>query len=232
MALVVVSHGSTATLLERKAGLSPIKGLNLGLLINRQDERMLRRIEVQPDHVFQLLDKMRIVAELEGPHQMGLQTMPFPNPTHRRVAHSRRPCHTASTPVSGIAGGLLSRPANNLLDQLPRDRRQATRPRSIFLNPSQTQLRVSTTPAAHRMPHDPKLRSDLLVLLSRGCQQDNLGSLNQPGRSAAASRKALQLPLLLRRKPNFRRDSHPQILLLLDSTGETRLRFTKSVALD
>jgi hypothetical protein len=49
--LVVVGHRSGTALFYRQAGLGAIERLNLALLIDRQNDRVRRRIDVEPDHV-------------------------------------------------------------------------------------------------------------------------------------------------------------------------------------
>src|ERR1039458_8743193 len=65
VAFVIVRHGGAASALQRQAGLGTIQGLNLALLVGAQHQRVLRRIEIQADDVFQFLGECRIVADLE-----------------------------------------------------------------------------------------------------------------------------------------------------------------------
>ena len=53
MTLVVMGHRAGATLLHRQARLGPIKGLDLALLIDRQDDGVVGRINIQADDVVQ-----------------------------------------------------------------------------------------------------------------------------------------------------------------------------------
>src|ERR1700728_515858 len=80
IALVVVSHRATTALLHRQAGLSPIKSLDLALLIGTQDEGVLGRVEIERDDIFHFLDKAPIVAELEGPYPVRLEAVTLPDP--------------------------------------------------------------------------------------------------------------------------------------------------------
>ena len=48
VALVIMGHGSGATLLERQSRLGPVECLNLRLLIHAQHDRPVRRVEVKP----------------------------------------------------------------------------------------------------------------------------------------------------------------------------------------
>jgi len=65
MAFVVVGHGSGTTLLHRQTGLGAVKGLDLALLIDREDDGMGGRIDIEADDVAQLVDKLRVGGELE-----------------------------------------------------------------------------------------------------------------------------------------------------------------------
>ena len=73
VAFVVVGHGAAAPPLQGQAGLGTIQSLNLALLVHAQHQRVLGRIQVQADDVFQFLGKMRIVADLEGFDPMRFQ---------------------------------------------------------------------------------------------------------------------------------------------------------------
>ena len=51
MALVIVGHGRGAALLERQARLGPVERLDLGLFIDAEHDRAIRRVEVEPDDI-------------------------------------------------------------------------------------------------------------------------------------------------------------------------------------
>ena len=63
--LVVVGHGSRATLLQRQSGLSAFQRLYLALFIKPQDDGVGGRIDIEPDDVAQFVDKARVVGKLE-----------------------------------------------------------------------------------------------------------------------------------------------------------------------
>ena len=65
VALVVVGHRAGSAFLHRQAGLGAVERLNLALFVHRQHDRMCRRVDVEADHVLQLVGKLRIVGELE-----------------------------------------------------------------------------------------------------------------------------------------------------------------------
>ena len=78
VALIVVRHGSGAALLQRQSGLRSIKRLNLALFIDRQDDGVCGRIDIEPHDVAQFIDEARVVGQLELAHPVRLQTMGAP----------------------------------------------------------------------------------------------------------------------------------------------------------
>ncbi len=79
MPLVVVGHGSGAALLQGQARLGAIKRLDLALLVDREHDRVRRRIDIKPDHVAELRDELRIIGELELPHSVRLKAVSAPD---------------------------------------------------------------------------------------------------------------------------------------------------------
>src|ERR1700758_5060780 len=75
VALVIVRHGGASTLLYRQSGLRTIQRLDLALLIHRQHQRVLRRVEIKPNDGLQLVCEQRIVADFEARDPMWLQSV-------------------------------------------------------------------------------------------------------------------------------------------------------------
>ena len=67
MALGVVGHGRRLAGLHRKARLSAIQRLYLGLLVDGQDDRVLRRVHGEADDVDEFVGEGGILGALEGP---------------------------------------------------------------------------------------------------------------------------------------------------------------------
>jgi len=82
VALVVVGHGSGAALLEGQAGLGSVERLDLALLVDRKDDGVRGRIDVEPDDVAHLVDEGRIIGQLELPDPMRLEPMGAPDALH------------------------------------------------------------------------------------------------------------------------------------------------------
>src|SRR5215475_14041094 len=64
VALVVVRHRSGATWLHRQSRLGVIERLDLALLIDREDDGMGGRVDIETDHVPELVGELRIVRQL------------------------------------------------------------------------------------------------------------------------------------------------------------------------
>jgi hypothetical protein len=81
MPLIVVRHRPRTSLLQRQPRLSSVQRLDLRLRIYREDHGSFRRCKVQPNHVVQLLDELRILRDLESVNQVRLQSMRPPDAT-------------------------------------------------------------------------------------------------------------------------------------------------------
>ena len=64
--LVVVGHRAAAATMNRQTLLCAVPGLNLGLLVATEHERMCGWVQVQAHDIPQLLRKVRIIRQLEG----------------------------------------------------------------------------------------------------------------------------------------------------------------------
>jgi hypothetical protein len=69
--LVVVGHRSGPALLHGQTRLGAVERLDLALLVDGQDDGVLRRVDIKTDHIAQFFDKLGIGGELELPDPMG-----------------------------------------------------------------------------------------------------------------------------------------------------------------
>ena len=63
---------------------------------------MLRRINIKPHHVMQLVDELGIIRELELSDAMRLQPVGVPDALHRACADALLPRHHGYGPVGGL----------------------------------------------------------------------------------------------------------------------------------
>ena len=86
-----------------------VQGLHLGLLVHREDHRLVRRIEVKPDHVADLLDELRVLGQLPGVDQVRLEPERPPDPRDRGLVQPGRRRHRPGRPVRVWSVGASSR---------------------------------------------------------------------------------------------------------------------------
>ncbi len=83
---VVVRAPLGAARADRQARLGALQRLDLALFINADHDRLLGRIQVQPDHVADLGFQLRVGGELERLGLPGLEVVVFPHPGDGVVA--------------------------------------------------------------------------------------------------------------------------------------------------
>src|SRR6266571_6127972 len=71
VALVVVYHCPGATWLHRQPRLGAVEGLDLALLVDREDDGVGGRVDVEADDVPELRGELRVVRQLERPDACG-----------------------------------------------------------------------------------------------------------------------------------------------------------------
>jgi hypothetical protein len=66
ISLVVVGHGAGTPLLHRQPWLGAIEGLDLALFVNAEDQGLVGRIEVEPDHILHLGGEVLVARKFES----------------------------------------------------------------------------------------------------------------------------------------------------------------------
>ena len=102
MTLVVVGHCPGPALLHRQARLGAIEGLDLALLVERQDHGKGRRCDVETDDIAQLFDEPRVVGELEALHLVWLKAVGSPDALDGTGAGTDNFRHHARGPVGRL----------------------------------------------------------------------------------------------------------------------------------
>ena len=73
--LAVVGHCAGASFLQRQSRLGAIERLDLALFVDREHQRLVRRIEVKADNVLNFFTEFWVIGELEAARQMRLEPM-------------------------------------------------------------------------------------------------------------------------------------------------------------
>src|SRR3984957_12334502 len=113
MTLVVVGHRPGATLLHWQAGLGAVERLDLTLFIDREDDGMGGRIDIETDDVAQLVDEARVGGEFELFHPVRLQAVRAPDALDGTRADANDLRHHRGGPVGRL--GWRGSPAHDLI---------------------------------------------------------------------------------------------------------------------
>src|ERR1700723_262895 len=101
MTLVVVCDGASTSLLHRQPRLGAVQRLDLAFLIDRENDGVVGRVDVEADDLFELGRKLGIVGQLEPADQMRPQAMSTPDPLHRTDADPSGFRHRRAGPMAG-----------------------------------------------------------------------------------------------------------------------------------
>ena len=159
--LVVVGYRLAFAGLERQAGLGAIQRLDLGLLVDRQNESVGRRRHVKADDVLEFGDEIGIVRALERPETMRLQLVRFPDPLHRAQRNTHDLGHGTAGPVRDLARRLAAGQRDQPLNIGIRNRRLAGFPAAFTQKTIDARLGKPPLPAPDRGPADTGKPGDL-----------------------------------------------------------------------
>ena len=194
VALVVVGHGSGATLLHRQAGLSAVERLDLALLVNRKHDGVRRRIDIEPDDITQLGDKIRIIGQLELAHPMWLKPVGAPDALDGAEADAGCFGHHRASPVGRLGWRIAQRQRYHPLGHVAAERRDARRPRLVTQEPVKAFLHKAFLPAPDASLRLAGPAHDLVGAKPLGCKQNNpsapdlfLGGVAIPNQSTKTS---------------------------------------------
>src|SRR6266511_3668002 len=135
VALVVVRHRSGATWLHRQSRLGVIERLDLALLIDREDDGMGGRVDIETDHIPELVGELRIVRQLECPDTVRREMVGLKDALHRPQADPYRLGQHPSRPMSGFSRRRPGHEVDNLLDGRGRQRWLARFARLVVQQP-------------------------------------------------------------------------------------------------
>ena len=189
MPFVVVRHGAGPALLYRQPRLRPVEGLNLALLVDREDQGVGRRVEIEAHDVFELLREVRVAADLEGTNQVGLQPVALPDAPDARGADPQLGRQRPRTPVRRRGRPLPRRLADDLgLDRASLHRRWSPTARCVLLDPGRPLLSKPPPPESHGFLPDAQVRGDGRVQPAVGGAQHDPGAPYEARWGAAAPR--------------------------------------------
>ena len=176
----------------------PLQGLDLRLLIDREDRRVRRRREVQAHHVADLIDEQRVGGDLEILGAPWLQPECPPDAVHAGRGDAHLPGQLPLGPVRGALRDLFQRPHHRLFYLGIADRARDPRAR-LVTEPVQPPDQEPGPPLPHRAPVDAQPRRHGRITTAFGACQHDPCPQRQALRGAAALGPVLQnAPLVLR----------------------------------
>jgi hypothetical protein len=165
-----MSHRAAAAALERQARLGAVEGLDLAFLIDRQDQGMGGRIDVEADDVADLVGEARIIRQLELPHPVRLQAVAAPDALHRADADARGLRHRRRRPMLGLPRRVGQRQPHHLLNDRRAERRNARGTGLVPQQPVYAGVHEPLLPAPDRGLGQARLAHDLARAVAIGGQ--------------------------------------------------------------
>ena len=224
VAFIIVRHRSTAALLHRQAGLGAVKRLDLALLINREDQRLIRQIEIETDNVLDLGHEVGITGQLEGPRQMRLEPVRLPDFLHRGGRNPGPRAHRAHAPLRGVGRLFVQRQIDHPFDFPRRKRLAARRTRGVLQKSVHTLGGVASAPAPYREHTFTHGARDLAGPRARTSQHHNPRPPHHFLRGVAVSHQFVQPLSIFSRNRNAFDLAHPARLASLTDFGNHPMR--------
>ena len=139
-----------AALLHGQAGLGAVEGLNLALFIDAENQRFVRGIEIEPDHILDLAGKVLVARDLERLDEMRFQPVRSPDPLDAAQGDAGRRRHAATAPLGRVRRFLVQRHVHHSLDRLGRQRLDARGPGRILQKPLDPLGHMASAPTSNR----------------------------------------------------------------------------------
>ncbi len=176
---------------HRQQRRTALQRLHLALLVDAQYQRLVRRIEIQPDDIADLLDEQRIARTFEGARPVRLQRERLPDAPHRGPAEATRLGQRARTPLRRIHGRGLQRRRQGVFDHRVRDgaRRAGF---GLVEQAGAAGINKPLPPPAHRRPSDALTDRHRAIRQAARERQHNARALRQRLRAGAAARPLQQ----------------------------------------
>ncbi len=203
MAAVIMCHCSTAAFLQRQPGLGSVKSLDLAFLVHAQNQGLVRRIQIQPHDIAQLFHKAFVPAEFKGTDQMGLQVVSLPDSPNGGFTQLLGLGHRPGTPMCRIRRLGMKSCFDHGVNFSLRDFRNATRPGGVFFQAGKPESQKTLSPQLDGRTRDLQFAGDCVIEHPGSRFQDDLGTLDLPGRKASATRPRFQNALFLGRQDDF-----------------------------
>ena len=192
VALVVMGHGAGSASLHRQARLGSVEGLDLRLFVDREDDGMGGRIDIQPDNITQFIDELRVFGELELPDPVRLETMRAPDALDGTCADAGCFRHQGGGPVGRLGGRLGSGEHHDTFSNIRSKGRDTRGACLVTQQAAVTFLHEAFLPTPDTGLRFAGLTHDLVGADAVRAQQHDLGTPDMLMRRVAISRERSQ----------------------------------------
>lgn len=179
--------------------IQPVQPLDGTLLVDAEDRRVKRGLEVKSNDVGCLLFKLRVSTGHVAPESMGLDPGASPDPGYSTVRNAQMPSQLPAAPMSRTVGRRLLSSVQNLgfvADDVLRDN-LATVP---GIKPRQALPTKTFFPARDEILAAAFLLHDRAIRLPARQPEDHLSTPHFSGLHCSRSRHFFQFPPLMRRQ--------------------------------
>ena len=156
-------------------------------------DRPVRRVEVEPDDLGNLLLEHRVVRDLEALCQMGLQACVRPYLAHARGRNAHRVSHRRAAPVRGIGRCFLHGLRDHLESHFSGQRRHPRGPRLVPFEPRHALVEKPLLPAPDGRLRHARPPHDLDSALTVRRRQHDIGAPCKLARRVAVAQQGLKL---------------------------------------
>jgi hypothetical protein len=164
----------------------------LALFIDTEHQRLVRGIEVEPDHVLHLVGKVFVARDFESVDEMRLEPVRMPYPLDAAVGDACRLRHAAHAPMGRVRRFRVQRHAHHLLDLFGRQRLDARWSGRVLQQPIHAFCHKAMAPAADGQQALVNRRSNRLRHQSIARQQHDPRSPNHLLRRVSVPDQPLQ----------------------------------------
>ena len=126
-----MGHGAEPAPLQRQPRLRAVERLDLALLVDREDDGVGRRIDIEADDIPELVGELRVVRQLEGPDAVRRELVGIEDALDRAQANIGRPGEHPSCPVGRLVRRVALGQAHHFGDPTRPNRGAAGRPRLV-----------------------------------------------------------------------------------------------------
>ena len=185
--------------LSGRPGLGAIQGLDLALLIKREDDSPLGRLQVQPDDIPEFFHEGGVGGQLERPDPVGAQPMGLPDARNRGVMETGHLGHQPRTPMGAAARGRrrLCRAVYDGFFLGQGNTFRASRPRTIGPEGRKPAGFIPIQPERNGRARDADVTTNGRTRVPRGGPEHNAGALDYALGGRAGSDQRLEARAVL-----------------------------------